>query len=259
MEKHAWLFRDTGKVDGRKRIIDSSTSGLEFLRYGRIVLSGGRMPVASRDEEIVLFCLKGEGEIQCGGKSYRLGKYDSLYLPREEECSVVSDGPFDLAEIAAPVSTRYPVQLVRFEDVLKDPGLAKKAGSKPYARTVYTMIGENNTQAGRLLVGVTISDDGNWTSWPPHDHSDVKEEIYLYTDMPAPNFALHLSYTDYKDMEMVVPVWENDAVAVKSGYHYNVASPGTQVTFLWGMAALRENVDRAFSTMTFQPEFAGRF
>ena len=85
----------------------------------------------------------------------------------------------------------------------------------------------------------------------------VKEEIYLYVDMPAPNFGLHLNYTDPKEMEMVVPVWEGDAVAIKKGYHYNVATPGTQVGFVWMMAAIREGEDRMFGTVTIQPEFAG--
>jgi 5-deoxy-D-glucuronate isomerase len=126
MEEIAWLYRGTDKIEGRGSIVDRSNSGLEFLRLGRIVLQGGRVPVATRDEEVVLFCLNGEGEILVGGDSYRLGKYDSLYLPREEECSVVSSGFFDVAEIAAPVSKRYPIQLVRYADVLQDPSLAKK-------------------------------------------------------------------------------------------------------------------------------------
>ena len=118
-------------------------------------------------------------------------------------------------------------------------------------------MGENNVQAGRILAGVTFSKDGNWTSWPPHDHWEQKEEIYLYVDMPAPNFSLHINYTDWKNMEMVAPVWEGDAVAIKRGYHYNVATPGTETRFVWMMAAIREEEDRVFSKVTVQPEFAG--
>jgi 5-deoxy-glucuronate isomerase len=151
------------------------------------------------------------------------------------------------------------VQYVQFSAVLKNPKLVNKAGFEPYARTIHTLIGEANVQAARLLAGVTFSKDGNWTSWPPHDHNKEKEEIYLYIDMPAPNFSLHLNYTDGKDMEMVVPVWEGDAVAIKKGYHYNVASPGTTTGFLWMMAAVREEQDRVFTQVTVQPEFDGRF
>lgn len=256
-EQHAWLFRDTGRSRGRTRVVDRSNSGLEFLRYGRIVLEGDRITLSTGDEEIVLLCLNGSGDVRSGGAGHTLGKYDAIYLPRDSECAVSSSGFFDLAEIAAPVTGRYPLQVVSFADVVRDPDLAKDAGFVPYARKLHTIVGEKNTQAGRLLAGVTFSQDGNWTSWPPHDHADVKEEIYLYVDMPAPNFALHLNYTDFHDMEMVVPVREGDAVAIKRGYHYNVATPGTQVGFVWMMAAIREGVDRAFSTVTVQPEFSG--
>jgi len=256
-----WLFRGTHGVQGRKRIIHQCNTDLEFLRYGRLIFGkeGGNAEVDSLDEEIGFICLSGNGTIQVDGKTYNLNKYDALYLPIEKRCTVSSKGTFDLAECASPSSKKYPVQFVRFEEVLKDPGLVRQAGFEPYARTLHTLIGENNVQASRLLAGVTFSKDGNWTSWPPHDHSKEKEEIYLYIDMPSPNFSIHLNYTEYKDMEMVVSVWEGDAVAIKKGYHYNVASPGTITGFLWMMAAVREEKDRVFTQVTVQPEFDGRF
>jgi len=256
VEKNAWLFRGTHRVQGRKRIIDDKNTGLEFLRYGRIVLEDDGLVVPTEGEEMVLLCLNGGGEIKTGGQSYTLGKYDALYLPRDWECTVASTGFFDLAEITAPASREYPVQFVSFRDVVNSD-LVKNAGFEPYSRRLHTIVGENNTKAARLLAGVTFSKNGNWTSWPPHDHWQQKEEIYLYVDMPEPNFGLHLNYTDFRDMEMVVPVWEGDAVAIKRGYHYNVASPGTEIGFVWMMAAIKEEEDRLFSTVTVQPEFAG--
>lgn len=257
----AWLFRGTDRIQGRKRIIHQYNTNLEFLRYGRIILGKevNRVDVDSGDEEIGFICLKGSGMIQVGEKSYSLSKYDALYLPGESCCTISSQNGFDLAECAAPSSKKYPVQFVKFEEVLKNTDLSKQAGFEPYARSLNTLIGEKNVQASRLLIGVTFSKDGNWTSWPPHDHSKEKEEIYLYIDMPHPNFGIHLNYTDYKDMEMVVPVWEGDAIAIKKGFHYNVASPGTTIGFLWMMAAIREEKDRVFTQVTVQKEFDGRF
>ncbi len=259
--RHAWLFRGTQQVQGRKRIIHQYNSGLEYLRYGRIVFGsgGGQVAIESQDEELGFVCLGGTGTIAVDGQEFRFEKYDALYVPRDGRCVVASGGPFDLAEMGAPAGKQYPVQFVQFAEVLKNPKLVNKAGFEPYARTIHTLIGEANIQAARLLAGVTFSQDGNWTSWPPHDHHKEKEEIYLYIDMPAPNFSLHLNYTDGKDMEMVVPVWEGDAVAIKKGYHYNVASPGTRTGFLWMMAAVREEQDRVFTQVTVQPEFDGRF
>ena len=258
---NAWLFRRTNRVQGRKRIIHEFNTGLEYLRYGRIVLGsdGGKVDVESEDEELGFVCLAGKGIITANGRAFQLGKYDALYLPKDSRCTVASNEAFDVAEMASPTTKKYPIQFVRFEEVLKNPKLVNKAGFEPYARTIHTLIGEANVQAARLLAGVTFSKDGNWTSWPPHDHNKEKEEIYLYIDMPAPNFSIHLNYTEGKDMEMVVPVWEGDAVAIKKGYHYNVASPGTTTGFLWMMGAVREEKDRVFTQVTVQPEFDGRF
>jgi 5-deoxy-glucuronate isomerase len=258
---HAWLFRQTHQVKGRKRLIDQSNTGLKFLRYGRVVLFGGETPILvdTGEEEIGFVCLRGEGTIEAEGQRFRMRKYDALYLPMQMSCRITSSGLFDLAESAAPVSRKYPVQFVSFADVLKNPKLVNKAGFEPYARTIHTLIGEANVKAGRLLAGVTMSKEGNWTSWPPHDHSEAKEEIYLYVDMPAPNFAIHLNYWDFNNPEIVAMVREGDAVAIKKGYHYNVAAPGTVTTFLWMMAAIREEQDRVFTQVTVQPEFEGRF
>lgn len=258
---HAWLFRGTQKVQGRKRIIHQYNTNLEFLRYGRVVFGekGGSIDISSQDEEIGLVCLNGNGTIETEGKNYSLNKFDTLYLPKESRCTISSKGAFDIAECAAPASKKYPVQFVRFEELLKDPTSVKSAGFAPYARTIHMLIGEANIQASRLLAGVTFSKDDNWTSWPPHDHSEAKEEIYLYIDMPYPNFGIHLNYTEFKNMEMVVPVWEGDAIAIKKGFHYNVASPGTTIGFLWMMAGIKEEQDRVFTQVTIQREFDGRF
>jgi len=257
----SWLFRQTHQVKGRKRLIDPSNTGLRFLRYGRIVLSRGESPISleTAGEEIGLICLNGEGEIETSGQRFSMKKYDALYLPTQSSCRITAKEFFDLAECAAPVSKKYPVQFVSFQNILKDPKLVNRAGFEPYSRTIHTLIGEANVKAGRLLAGVTMSKEGNWTSWPPHDHSQAKEEIYLYVDMPAPNFSIHLNYWDFQNAEIVAMVREGDAVAIQKGYHYNVAAPGTVTTFLWMMAAIREEQDRVFTQVTVQSEFDGRF
>ncbi|HYL80876.1 MAG TPA: 5-deoxy-glucuronate isomerase, partial [Candidatus Acidoferrum sp.] len=108
---NAWLFRGTHRVQGRKRLIHQQNCGLEFLRYGRIVLGqgGGTLDVKSQEEELGFVCLNGTGAIKVDGQTYTLGKYDALYLPRDSQCTVSSTGAFDLAEIGAPSSKKYPV------------------------------------------------------------------------------------------------------------------------------------------------------
>ncbi len=113
---HSWLFRKTHQVSGRKRLIDSSNSGLQFLKYGRIVLREGENPISMETgrDEVGLICLGGEGEIEVGGQHFSMKKYDALYLPIQGSCRIHSRGFFDLAECAAPASKKYGVQFVPF-------------------------------------------------------------------------------------------------------------------------------------------------
>ena len=125
-----------------------------------------------------------------------MGPYDALYVPRDSEVEV-RPGPegCDLAEVAAPVEKSYPLQFVAWKDVQKDPGLHFKAGAPPTERTLNILLGKN-VEAGRIVAGVTFTAPGNWMSWPPHEHSEMLEEAYLYVDMPAPSCGIQLVYTD---------------------------------------------------------------
>ena len=147
------------------------------------------------------------------------------------------------------------MQVVRFADVRKDPGLHFEAGGPSAKRDLNVLIGKN-VQAGRIMAGVTFSQPGNWTSWPPHEHAAMLEEAYLYIDMPAPAFGVQLVYTNAREPELATIVREGDVVLMPQGYHPNVAAPGGAINFLWMMAANREDVDRQYGVVNVQPEFA---
>ena len=112
-----------------------------------------------------------------------------------------------------------------------------------------------NVEAGRLIVGFTVAEPGNWTSWPPHEHAAMLEEMYVYFDMPAPAYGIQLVYNDTEYPELVTVVRDGDAVLMPSGYHPNVSIPGHPICFLWAMAAHREVEDRLFGVVNVQPGF----
>ena len=149
----------------------------------------------------------------------------------------------------------YPLQFVAFADVRKDGGLHFRTGGENSMREINLLLAKN-VQAGRIVAGVTFSDPGHWTSWPPHEHAAMLEEAYLYVAMPAPAFAVQLVYTNAAEPELATIVHEGDVVIMPRGYHPNVAAPGCSIGFLWMMAAEREGVDRQFGVVNVQPEFA---
>lgn len=249
------VVRNTGAKRGRHITVTPETTSARNLHFGRIVLEASDEPVmfATGEHETGFICLKGSATIRVEAADYTLGRYDALYVPRDSD--VVVSGSCDVAELAAPVMTRYPIQHVRFADVQKDSSLHFHTGGPSSERDVNVVIGKN-VDAGRILAGVTFSRPGNWTSWPPHEHARMLEEAYLYIDMPEPGWGLQLVYNDPRNPELVAVVREGDVVLMPQGYHPNVSAPGGTINFLWMMAAIREGEDRQFGVVNVQPEYA---
>jgi 5-deoxy-glucuronate isomerase len=249
----------THEGKGRRTAVAPGSTAALYLHYGRITL-GVEEPAVSfsnGDQETGLICLNGAATVSTEGQSFQLGRYDAVYIPRDSEIQVEATGPAgcDLAEISAPVSQRYPVKFVSYQEVRQNPKLHLIAGKPPAERDLNVLIG-SNVDAGRIMAGVTFSTPGNWTSWPPHEHARMLEEAYLFIDMPAPSFGVQFVYTDPETPELVQVVHEGDCVLMPQGYHPNVAAPGGQINFLWMMAAHREGEDRQYGVVNVQPEFA---
>lgn len=251
------VVKGTNKTKGRTLSVEPGATASRNLFYGRIILEAGDAPLAfeSGDRETGLICLKGTGTVKTGDQIFTLNRYDALYVPRDSQIEVSSDGDFDLAELASPVENKYPLQFVSFEEIRKDSALHFVAGKPPTERDLNILLGKN-IEAGRIMAGVTFSSDGNWTSWPPHEHEKMLEEAYLYIDMPAPQWGVQFVYTNAQEPELVQVVREGDVVIMPQGYHPNVAAPGGSINFLWMMAANREGVDRQFGVVNVQPEYA---
>jgi 5-deoxy-glucuronate isomerase len=254
------VVRATNKQKGRTLWLAPKKAAVTNLYYGRIILDSGDAPLefSTGTHETGLVCLDGRAAVETAGKRFEMGRYDALYVPRDSAVQVAPlDAGCDLAEVSAPVTGQYPLQFVSFADVRSNPTLHFLAGGPTTERDLNILIGKN-VQAGRIVAGVTFSKPGNWTSWPPHEHTAMLEEAYLYIDMPAPSWGLQLVYTDPLEPELVVAVREGDVVVMPAGYHPNVAAPGGTIGFMWMMAAYREVADRQFGVVNVQPEYAER-
>jgi 5-deoxy-glucuronate isomerase len=258
IQRETCIVRDTASHKGRKWRVEPGRTAARHLHYGRIILVNGDAPVQfnTNDLETGLVCLKGSAQVNVEGKSYSVKRFDTLYIPRGASVEVTAGAEgCDIAEVAAPVAKRHPVQFVSYHDVQNDSGLHFATGGPGCQRELNILLGKN-VEAGRLMAGVTFSAPGNWTSWPPHEHALLAEEAYLYIEMPPPAFGVQLVYTDKSNPEVATIVREGDLVLMPAGYHPNVAAPGGQINFLWMMAANREDDDRLFGVVNVQSEFA---
>jgi 5-deoxy-glucuronate isomerase len=250
------IFRRTNERKGRHISITPQNSSMKHLVYGRIILDKEtpRVAFGTGELETGLICLSGECVIKADGETHRIERYDSIYIPRDTELEVTTESAVDLVECSAEVEKKYPLRVVRYADVEKDSSLKFQTGGPQATRTVNITLGKN-VEAGRILAGFTTSEPGHWTSWPPHEHAAILEELYVYYDMPAPAFGVQFVYTNPEEPEFVGVVRDGDAVIMPKGFHPNVSVPGHPINFVWMMAAHREVEDRQFGVVTVQPGF----
>jgi 5-deoxy-glucuronate isomerase len=250
------LVTGTANERGRKIFIQPADGSMKLVSYGRIRLDKDEPDIlfSNDGQETGLICLSGTCVVEVGGKSFVMKRDDALYVPKGCAIGIRTELDLDLLECSAPVDGQYPLQFVSAESVRADDKLHFVAGTDGARREINILLG-SNVQAGRLIVGVTRSLPGNWTSWPPHEHAAMLEEIYAYVDMPAPAFGLQLVYSDEISPAEVEVVREGDAVLLPAGYHPNVAIPGSTLNFVWIMAAHREVADRKWGVVQVDPRY----
>ena len=254
--KDQYIFRGTNKNKGRNEAITPKNSSMEHLGYARIILDVDT-PTAefeSGKREIGLICLAGECSIEVDGETNQINQYDSIYIPRDSQVKISTASGVDMAECSAEVDNKYPLQIVRYNDVKGNSALSFDTGGDSNRRRVNITLGKN-IEAGRILAGFTTSEPGHWTSFPPHEHAKMLEELYVYYDMPAPAFGIQLVYSNTEEPEFVGIVRDGDAVVMAEGFHPNVSVPGHPINFVWMMAAHREVEDRQFGVVNVQPGF----
>jgi 5-deoxy-glucuronate isomerase len=253
------VFRKTDGQAGRHTAVSPANSAMRHMVYSRIILRDGvkTASIPAGDRETGLIVLAGSATLRANGETFQLGKFDGAYIPRDCAAEIATTDHVDIAEFAAEVDGIHPLQIVRYAEISKDPTLVFKVGNPAGQRDVSVVLGKN-VEAGRLLVGITISEAGNWTSWPPHEHAEMLEELYVFFDMPAPAYGVQFVYKDTEYPEFITAVREGDAVIIPGGYHPNVAIPGHRICFLWALAAHRENEDRKYGVVNVQPDFKPR-
>jgi 5-deoxy-glucuronate isomerase len=250
------IFRKTNAQAGRHLSVTPQNSTMRHLAYGRIILNSSNLAVSfsAENRETALICLSGRAMVNAGGHEFEIGRYDGIYIPRDTMIEVSTKNATDIAEFSSDVEGKYPLQVIRHAETDQDPGLKFTTGGPGSSRKLSMLIAKN-VEAGRLVAGFTHSDPGNWTSWPPHEHAKMLEEMYVFFDMPAPAYGIQLVYNNTEYPELVTVVRDGDAVLMPSGYHPNVSVPGHGIAFLWAMAAHREVTDRQFGVVNIQPGF----
>lgn len=248
------------RPDELKAGLGPDQTPLDFLSCQRIELGGDQpeVTVETGPEEVALVCIGGQVEYTCEGNTGTVVYKDLLYLPWKSKALLRADDRAILMRIGAPSDRETDFVHLRFADVDQDPDKHKVFGTfeAHTYRDVYMYINEK-FNASRLLVGIGTGGTACWTVWPPHEHGDEKEELYIYFDM-GNAFGIQCVYETLDEPKFCGIVREGDVVAVPRGFHPNVGCPGGRIAYVYAMAA-RAAGQRDFMALRFQEEFGDRF
>ena len=222
---------------------------LTLRRYS----AGKSLRVGSPHAEQVLTLLSGELQVS-GPVSAVLARRNvfedppvAVYVGRGQKVTVLGKKAGELVIVKCAAQKPGSVRIVR----ASDPEVRGKEG---FRRTVYNLIDEK-FPAERLLVGETLNQPGNWSSFPPHKHDRVArgekrlQEVYFFKVQPERGFGLMHLY-DYERLDETYAVRNNDVVWIPRGYHPVSAMPGHSLYYFWALAGegrkLKWNTDPHF-------------
>lgn len=240
---------------GFRVIITPENSGLEHLSIASLRLKENSIYRGDfKKDEGLISILGGEGNLSFGEEENRVKKHDMAYICREGY-EIKSLSKNFLAVIAwTPTPKKLQSVLIRIDEASKNPELNKLVGVRNCLRRVVTLIGDN-VIAARLLAGYTWVEKGNWSSWPPHEHGDLMEEVYIFYDIPNPGFGFQIVYEDDPRGGDVNVVKDGDIVVIPRGYHPNVVAAGFGAKYLWIISARRAFKDRRYGAWSVDPKF----
>jgi 5-deoxy-glucuronate isomerase len=256
------LYRPAGSLtaDGWSVVLTPEMAGWTFsgLRAGSLA-PGGALEFATGADEVAVLPLAGAFDVTVDGKRYGLvgrpnvwaGPTDFLYGPPGTAIRIESAGGGQVAVATARAERRHPVRHVPASAVA-----VELRGAGACSREVRNFASADRFEADRLIAVEVLSPGGNWGSYPPHKHDEVREgeteleEIYHYIvadgpSGPGPAYQ-HVYGTPNRPIDLLTTVRTGDVVLVPHGWHGPaMAAPGYDLYYLNVMAGPGERAWRA--------------
>ena len=225
-------------ADPGLHLVVSPESGLtESLWAYRLNLKKNNSMILSDERlERNFVVIKGSATVDIDGISHKITKYDSIYLPGKGKAVVIANEDLFMFGGGAVYEGCGEARVHHFDDKLQIGAIRQVHGKEPYRRDIYMTLGPD-VPASRLICGLTWSDVGAWSSWPPHQHEKDLEEAYCYFDLDSPDFGMHVSYLQSGNPEFTHIVHSGDIVLAPRGYHPTVAAPSSKNSYFWILAA----------------------
>jgi 5-deoxy-glucuronate isomerase len=211
------------------------------------LVPGARASLATGPDEMLLLPLSGSCVVTVDGDEIRLaGRRDVFsrvsdfaYLPRDAAVTVQSHVGGRFALPGARAARRLPPRYGPAEQVP-----VEIRGSGRASRQVNNFCSPEAFETDRLVCVEVLTPSGNWSSYPPHKHDELRpgeavlEEIYYFETAAGPGgpgFGYQRVYASSPDrpIDVVAEVHSGDVVLVPYGYHGpSMAAPGYHLYYL---------------------------
>jgi 5-deoxy-glucuronate isomerase len=244
---HRYIRADLRPGLNTIRLADSQAGELVDLYVWR-GLAGEEVSMETEGKEFGLVVMSGLVDVVCGQQVFHevggrvsvfSGPAAGLWAPPGVSVIVKALSVCEVAICAAPSRSEAGPQLIPPAQVV-----CRQVGNWNWVRDVCTIIGDNVPQAQRLVVGETINLPGNWSSYPPHKHTQddypfevQMEEVYHYRVNPIQGFGVQCLYNDDMSIREAYIIEDGDTVVIPPAYHPVAAAPGYQLYYLWVLAA----------------------
>ncbi|PIV22468.1 MAG: hypothetical protein COZ69_06045 [Deltaproteobacteria bacterium CG_4_8_14_3_um_filter_45_9] len=228
---------------------------LELLGFGIYQLSSRFITKETRGKEIVLVPQEGEFEAEVNGIRFsikrtggpfslgvRKSNASALYIPCNSKLRIQGNG--EVAFFEAPALKEKPPFYLSSQEV--EP---VSRGDWIWRRDVTPLISPKNASSN-LVIGETYSPPGFWSGTPLHLHDKDQpssgesghEEVYYHRfnwkkgtkDQIGPYGVQMLM--DGKKLMKAFLIGDRSIFAIPGGCHPVVASPVSELIYLWGLA-----------------------
>lgn len=235
-------------------LLKPAAMGLVHTSLQRLEISAAEMLLKSREEELCLVVIEGKLAYRHQDATGTAELGDMLYVPINSEIALLN-GPAVVIRYGAPCARPTAFAHIRFKDVDADER------HKTYGKTelgtrreVWNFIDEK-FDSSRFLMGICFGAPGGWTAWPPHEHGEKREEVYVYFNMDD-GFALQCVYDDMQEAKVAL-VQNGHVISIPSGYHPNVGCPKTGIRYVYCMVSTTAE-DRNFMDLHTQEIYGNK-
>ncbi|OLQ72208.1 5-deoxy-glucuronate isomerase [Photobacterium proteolyticum] len=216
---------------GNTQRITPESAGWGYVGFEVYQLEVGQsLTMSASDNEVCLVLVGGKATVTTDTACFenigdRMGPFErkkpyAVYVAKGEAYTVVANTPLELAVCLAPGKGNYPTRLIGPEDID-----AESRGVGNNRRYVHNILPDYK-EADSLLVVEVYTDEGCTSSYPSHKHDHSAEpaetyleETYYHRLNPEQGFCMQRVYTDDRELDECMAVYNKDVVQVPKGYH----------------------------------------